>query len=62
MDERRLEVLNKLKSTGAIHRCDRHEEIWKEAFELYRTSTGEHLSMKCSKCFSTVKEWLQRGH
>lgn len=60
MEEKKKEVLGKLKSTGAIHRYDRHEEIWKEAFELYRVETGEHLSLKCGKCFSKVKEWLSR--
>jgi hypothetical protein len=61
MENRREELLNRLRSTGAIHRLERGENLWREAFELYREAKGEHLSMKCSRCFQKVKEWLQNG-
>jgi hypothetical protein len=58
MKERKEELLHKLISTGAIHRFDRMENLWKEAFDLYYEDTNTRLSLKCGRCYTTVKEWL----
>lgn len=34
---------------------------WKQAFDLYSVAKGVRLSMKCNKCFSMVKEWLEEA-
>jgi hypothetical protein len=31
---------------------------WKQAFDLYRQTTGEDLSMTCRGCYHKVYQWL----
>lgn len=54
----KAEILHRLKTTRQLNTNGTGKD-WKEAFEAHKKATGLNLSMKCGKCFATVREWLQ---
>ena len=55
------EILKALFDSGKINEKDKNDANWKNAFELYKQSTGDyHVSMDCGVCFSTVLKWLKQ--
>jgi predicted transcriptional regulator len=57
----RTELRDKMFVSGELERPDKDNPNWQQAFELYKSQTGDYqVSLKCSKCFGTVKKWLTR--
>lgn len=59
------ELIDTMRSSGAIHRYDTDSKLWYRAFELYYESVGLKIgargirtNMMCNKCIGKVKEWL----
>ena len=53
------ELKNRMLQSGDIHKPDRFNSNWIEAFELYKTMTGDtHVSLKCGSCINKIKAWL----
>lgn len=53
------EVLNKLNETGLMHRYN-NDQLWKRAFNLYMQATADKVDIGCGRCYTKVKEWLQK--
>jgi hypothetical protein len=52
-------VREKLYETGLIHRYN-SDQIWKRAFKIYMEATGDRVDIGCGRCYTKVKEWLER--
>ena len=51
------ELLHRLKVAGLL---DRFKDVseWQDAFMYYNAVHGGSLKPNCSRCFRTVREWL----
>jgi hypothetical protein len=57
----RQELRDTMLVNGELERFDKDNTNWIAAFELYKSLTGDYqVSVKCSKCFHTVKIWLKK--
>ena len=60
MDERKVQLLNKISLAGLISTFEKRPE-WVEAFEYYWSKTGDYnLKPGCSKCYINILEWLRK--
>ena len=47
--------------SGDIHRPDKFNHFWVQAFEMYKAETRDYeVSIKCGSCFRKVGEWLKK--
>jgi hypothetical protein len=53
------ELFQAMMNNGSFHRMG-NTPFWKRAFELYTENTGEKVDLGCSRCYTKVKEWLQK--
>jgi hypothetical protein len=53
------QLFAKMMESGAFHRMG-NTPLWKHAFKLYIQSTGDKVDLGCSRCYTKVKEWLQK--
>ena len=57
----RTELRDKMLQSGDIHRPDKFNPFWVQAFELYKLETKDYeVSPKCGSCFRKVGEWLRK--
>jgi hypothetical protein len=52
-------VREKFYETGLIHRHS-NDPIWKRAFKLFSEASGQKVDLGCARCFTMVKQWLEK--